>query len=168
MRTKARRHAPLIRCNARERPTAIPAQDHRLQDLRTTGVLGWQEQTIWKAGRTWAASMAVRPACRSLRTEARRSRVSFATSEDRNSQRTMRALNTSAGKIGATIHLAIRNSDSPFDDAQLVLVVRSMDGIVRRYIGWFFKTPGVAAGDLPAGGAHGREVRGSRSPRRKR
>ena len=56
--------------------------------------------------------MAVRPACRSLRTEARRSRVSFATSEDRNSQRTRRALNTSAGKIGATIRPAIRNSDS--------------------------------------------------------
>jgi hypothetical protein len=62
--------------------------------------------------------MAVRPACRSLRTEAQRSRVSFAMSEDRNSQRTRRALNTSAGKIGAMIRLAIRNSNSLFDDAQ--------------------------------------------------
>jgi len=112
--------------------------------------------------------MAVRPACRSLRTEAQRSRVSFATSEDRNSQRTRRALNTSAGKIGAMIRLAIRNSDSPFDDAQLVLVVRSMDGIVRQYGRAFLKTPGVAAGDPPAGGVHGRAVRGLRSPRRKR
>jgi hypothetical protein len=75
--------------------------------------------------------MAVRRECRSLRTEAQRNRASFATKGDRNSQRTRRALNTSAGKIGAMIRLAIRNSDSPFDDAQLVLVMRSMDGIVR-------------------------------------
>ena len=88
--------------------------DHQLQDLRPTGVLKWQEQTIWKANGTWAASMAVRRACRSLRTEAQRSRASFATSGDRNSQRTRRVLNTSTGKIGAMIRLVIRNSDSPF------------------------------------------------------
>ena len=38
-------------------------------------------------------------------------------SGDRNSQRTKRVLNTSAGKIGAMIRLAIRSSDSLFDDA---------------------------------------------------
>lgn len=54
-----------------------------------------------------------RRACRSLRTEAQRSRASFATRGDRNSRRTKRVLNTSAGKIGAMIRLVIRNSDSP-------------------------------------------------------
>jgi len=34
--------------------------DRQLQDLRPTGVLEWHEKTIWKANRTWAASMAVR------------------------------------------------------------------------------------------------------------
>src|SRR2546430_17690045 len=79
--------------------------DRQLQDLRPTGVLEWHEKTIWKANRTWAASMAVRRACPSLRIEAQRSRASFATRGetrgDRNSQRTRRVLNTSAGKIGA-------------------------------------------------------------------
>ena len=64
--------------------------------------------------RDMGASMAVRPACRSLRTEAQRSRASFATRGDRNSRRTKRVLNTSAEKIGAMIRLVIRNSDSPF------------------------------------------------------
>jgi hypothetical protein len=68
---------------------------------------------IWKADRIWAASMVGRRACRSLRTEAQRSRASFATRGDRNSRRTKRVLNSSTGKIGATIRLAIRNSDSP-------------------------------------------------------
>ena len=95
------------------RPLHMP-DDDQLQDQRPTGVLKWQKQTIWKASGTWAASMVVRRACRSLRTEAQRSRASFATRGGRNSQRTKRALNTSAGKIGATIRLAIRNSDSPF------------------------------------------------------
>ena len=40
--------------------------------------------------------------------------ASFATRGDRNSPRTKRGLNTSAGKIGAMIRLVIRNSDSPF------------------------------------------------------
>jgi hypothetical protein len=76
-------------------------------------------ETIWKANRTWVASMAARQACRSLRTEAQRSRASFATSGDRNNQRTGRVLNTSAGEIAAMIRLVIRNSDSLFYDAKL-------------------------------------------------
>jgi hypothetical protein len=117
-RTKVRRHAPLTRCNAVERPTATPAHcrdDHRHPNLRPTGVLKWQEQTIWKARRTGAASMAARRACRSRRTEAQRSRASFATRGDKNSRRTKRVLNTSAGKIGAMIRLVIRSSDSRFN-----------------------------------------------------
>jgi hypothetical protein len=66
------------------------------------------------AGKKWAASMAARRACRSLRTEAHPSRASFGTRGDRNSQRTKRVLNTAAGKIGAMIRLVIRNSDSLF------------------------------------------------------
>ena len=53
-------------------------------------------------------------ACRTLKTEAPRSRASFATRGDRNNPRTKRVPNTSAGKIGAMIRLVIRNSDSPF------------------------------------------------------
>jgi hypothetical protein len=74
--------------------------------------LKWQEQTIWKANRTWAASMVAKPACRSLSTETQRSKASFATRKARNSRPTKRVLNTSAGKIMAMIRLVIRNSDS--------------------------------------------------------
>jgi outer membrane translocation and assembly module TamA len=104
------RHA-VAQSNGQRRFRTLP-DDHQLWDLRPTGVLRWQKQTIWKANGTWAASMAVRPACRSLRIEAQRSRALFATSGGRNSLRTRRGRNTSAGKIGATIRLAIRNSDS--------------------------------------------------------
>ena len=65
--------------------------------------------------------MVGRPACRSPRTEAQRSRASFATRKARNSRRTKRALNTSAEKIGAMIRLVIRNSDSAFGSRELVL-----------------------------------------------
>ena len=71
----------------------------------------------WKANRTWVASMAARLAGRSLRTEAERSKASFAMSGDRNSPRTRHVLNTSAGKTGTMIRLVIRNSDSLFDGA---------------------------------------------------
>jgi len=37
MRTKARRHAPLIRCNTRERPTAMPAQCRTITGFKICG-----------------------------------------------------------------------------------------------------------------------------------
>ena len=57
--------------------------------------------------------MAARLECRNLRTEAQRSKASFATRRDRNSPRTKRGLNTSAGMIGAMIRPVSRSSHSP-------------------------------------------------------
>ena len=108
-RTRGRRHAPLTHCNAAERPTVLRAHAGRWPAPRSAA-----NRSSRMANRTWAASMAVRRACPSLRIEAQRSRASFATRGDRNCQRTRRVLNTSAGKIGAMIRLVIRNSDSPF------------------------------------------------------
>ena len=72
--------------------------------------------------------MAARQACRALRTEARHSRASFATRRDRNSRRTKRGLNMSAGKIGAMIRPAIRNSGRPFRRPAIRFRCRSIDG----------------------------------------
>ena len=59
-----------------------------------TGILKWQKQVIWKANRTWAASMAAKLGCPSRRIAVQRSKASFGTKGDKNNPPTKSVLSS--------------------------------------------------------------------------